>query len=102
MAYFFYKLVAPRLTFPADMTPEEAELMQRHVVYWRGWMEAGHVIAFGPVADPRGTFGVAITRLDEGMDPQSLAARDPVVAAGLGFHYEVHPMPSVVLPSPPA
>lgn len=102
MPYFFYKLIAPRPTFPADITPAEAELMQRHVVYWRGWMDAGHVIAFGPVADPKGVFGIAITRLDEGMDPQSLADGDPVVAAGLGFRYEVHPMPSVLLPAPKA
>lgn len=102
MAYFFYKLIPPRSTFPADMTPEEGGLMQRHAAYWRDWMDRGHVIAFGPVADPRGAFGVVIARLDEGMDPQSLADGDPVVAAGIGFHFEVHPMMSLVVPSPKA
>jgi uncharacterized protein len=99
MTYFFYKLLPPRTTFPADMTPAEAGLMQQHALYWRNWMEAGHVIAFGPVADPKGTFGVAILQLEEGMDPHSLADNDPVIAAGVGFHCEVHPMPSLVLPA---
>lgn len=102
MTYFFFKLIPPRPTFPADITPAEAELMQQHVVYWRGWMESGHVIAFGPVADPKGTFGIGILRLDEGMDPQRLASNDPVVAAGVGFQCEIHPMPSLVLPAPAA
>jgi uncharacterized protein len=105
MAYFFFKLIPPRSTFPADMTPAEAQLMQQHVAYWRGWMEKGNVLAFGPVADPKGTFGIGILRLDEGTDAQSLAnlaENDPVVAAGIGFQCEVHPMPSLVLPAPPA
>jgi uncharacterized protein YciI len=98
LAYFFFKLLPPRSTFPADMTPAEGALMQSHVAYWRGWMEKGHVVAFGPVADPQGTFGIGILRLDEGTDAQSLADNDPVVAAGVGFRCEVHPMPSLVLP----
>lgn len=102
MPYFFYKLISPRPTFPADITPAEAELMQRHGAYWRGWMETGRVIALGPVADPKGTFGVGIIRLEEGEDPQSFATNDPVVAAGVGFHCEIHPMPSVMMPEPRA
>jgi uncharacterized protein YciI len=102
LAYFFFKLIPPRSTFPADMTPAEGQLMQQHVAYWRGFMETGNVLAFGPVADPKGTFGIGILRLDEGTDAQSLADNDPVVAAGIGFQCEVHPMPSLVLPAPPA
>ena len=102
MTYYFFKLLPPRSTFPADITPAEAELMQRHVAYWRGWMEKGNVVAFGPVADPQGTFGIGILRLDAGTDAQSLANDDPVAAAGIGFRCEVHPMPSLVLPAPAA
>jgi hypothetical protein len=40
VAYFFFKLIPPRSTFPADITPAEAQLMERHVAYWRGFMEA--------------------------------------------------------------
>ena len=98
MAYYFFKLIPPRPTFPADITPAEAELMKQHVVYWRGKMAEGQMLAFGPVADPKGTFGIGIIRLDEGADFQSVAANDPVVAAGVGFRCEIHPMPSLVLP----
>jgi uncharacterized protein YciI len=101
MPYFFFKLIPPRSTFPADITPAEAGLMQQHVAYWRGKMEKGQVLAFGPVADPQGPFGIGILRLEDGTDPQGLVAGDPVVAAGVGFHCEVHPMPSLVLPEPP-
>lgn len=98
MAYYFFKLIPPRPTFPADITPAEADLMKQHVVYWRGKMAEGQMLAFGPVADPKGTYGVGLLRLDDGTDPQSLANADPVVAAGVGFRCEVHPMPSLVLP----
>jgi len=84
------------------MTPAEGQLMQQHVAYWRGFMESGNVLAFGPVADPKGTFGIGILRLDDGTDAQSLASNDPVVAAGVGFQCEIHPMPSLVLPAPAA
>jgi uncharacterized protein len=100
MPYFFFKLISPRTTFPADITPEEAGLMQQHVVYWRGKMVEGQMLAFGPVADPRGTFGIGLLRLEDGTDPQSLVDGDPVVAAGVGFRCEVHPMPSLILPEP--
>jgi uncharacterized protein len=98
MAYFFFKLIPPRPTFPADITPEEAALMQRHVVFWRGHMAQGKMLAFGPVADPKGAYGIGLLRLEDGTDPQALAESDPVVAAGVGFRAEVYPMPSLVLP----
>ena len=102
MSYFFYKLIPPRPTFPADITPEEAGLMQQHVAYWRGKMAEGQVLAFGPVADPKGSFGIGILRLEDDTDPERLAASDPVVAAGVGFHCEIHRMPNLVVPEPRA
>ncbi|MDE2196523.1 MAG: hypothetical protein KGJ56_04990 [Gammaproteobacteria bacterium] len=98
MNYFLYKLNAPRRTFPADMTPAERQLMQEHAVYWRGLMKKNLVIAFGPVADPKGAYGIAIIRLQDATDANSLGANDPVIKADTGFSFEVHPMPSVVLP----
>ncbi len=98
MNYFLYKLNPPRLSFPADMTPAERTLMQEHAVYWRGLMQNGWVIAFGPVADPKGAYGIAIIRLQDAADVYSLGADDPVIKANAGFSFEVHPMPSVALP----
>lgn len=100
MHYFFYKLIGPRPTFPADMTAAEAHLMAEHSAYWKALMKQGMVVAFGPVADPKGPYGVAIVQLPDGTlaDAQALAADDPVVKGGIGFRVEVHPMMNLVVP----
>lgn len=96
MKHFLYRLIPPRPTFPADMTPAEVAIMQRHSQYWRGVMAEGKVIAFGPVADPRGAYGVAIIRLEVADDPLDYVNQDPAIEAAVGFAFEVHPMPMVV------
>jgi uncharacterized protein YciI len=103
MHYFFYKLIGPRPTFPADMTAAEAHLMAEHSAYWKaltGSFVTFIGMAFGPVADPKGPYGVAIVQLPDGTlaDAQALAADDPVVKGGIGFRVEVHPMMSLVVP----
>lgn len=96
MKYYLYKLLPPRPTFPGDITPAEVQLMQEHSAYWRKQMAADQVIAFGPVADPRGAYGIAILHVENGADSKALADMDPVIVANRGFSYEIHPMPSVV------
>lgn len=99
MRYFFYRLNSPRPSFPADITPTEAQLMQAHALYWRGLMAKGMVLAFGPVADPKGAFGIAVVRLEDGVDQQTLAANDPVSKADIGFSFDIFPMPQLLHPS---
>src|ERR1051325_9339683 len=98
MNYFFYKPNPPRSTFPADMTPAEGELMREHVAYWIHQMNRGFVVALGPVADPKGHYGIGIIRLDEGADPYALGTNDPVICADAGFSFEIHAMPRLMLP----
>jgi uncharacterized protein len=98
MRYFFYKLNSPRPSFPADITPAENQIMQAHAMYWRGLMAKGMVLAFGPVADPKGVFGMAVVRLEDGVDEQSLAANDPVNKANIGFSFDIFPMPKLLHP----
>jgi hypothetical protein len=98
MKYYYYKLISPRPTFPADITPDEAKLMQAHAGYWMEQLSKGRVIAIGPVADPKGTFGVGIIRLTDDVDPASLVADDPAISANVGFACEIHRMPRVMLP----
>jgi len=98
MNYFLFRLNPPRLSFPADMTPVERQLMQEHAVYWRGLMKKNLVVAFGPVADPKGAYGIAILRLEDGSNANALCVNDPVIRADAGFSFELHPMLSVVLP----
>ena len=98
MEYFLYKLNSPRCTFPADMTAAEGKLMQEHAAYWTDLMKKGLVVAFGPVADPKGAYGIAIIQLQDSSAAYVLGANDPVIKANAGFSFEVHPMPRVVLP----
>jgi len=75
--YFLYRLISPRPTFPADMTPVERKLMEEHAVYWRDLMNQGKVVAFGPVFDPKGVYGIAILRCHDSAEAGSLCVGDP-------------------------
>lgn len=71
--------------------------MQAHAQYWTGLLNEGTAVAFGPVADPRGVYGIAIIEAAPGRDVTGLAANDPVIKGDLGFSFEVHPMLSAVV-----
>ena len=94
MPHFLCKLIPPRNTFAVDMTAEEREAMLAHQDYWRPRVDAGEVIAMGPVADPDGMWGVAIVQAATARQLESWQAGDPVIRAGLGFAYQNFPMPS--------
>lgn len=97
MRYFLFKLIPPRPTFARDMTDTEAKLMQEHVAYWKELMERGLVIVFGPVADPKGTYGIAILEAGEKVDIKALGLNDPTMKANAGFQFEVYPMAQAIL-----
>ncbi len=90
--YFFLKLVPPRLSFTLDMTTEERQIMQQHVVYWKPYVNDGTVIVLGPVLDPKGGYGIAVIGVNENSVLERLVANDP--ANGL-CSYEIHPMLAV-------
>lgn len=95
MAYFLYKLIPPRDTFAQTMTESERAIMVRHVAYWSGHFAegSGSVVAFGPVADPKSGYGIAIIEAAEQTDVLDLIADDPAIQANAGFRSEVYPMP---------
>jgi uncharacterized protein YciI len=90
--FFVVRLLPPRPTFLADMTDEERALMQAHAVYWRERMTEGKVIVFGPVADPKGPWGLGIVRVSSAAELEAFKDGDPVIKAGSGFRYESLPM----------
>ncbi|WP_341677686.1 YciI family protein [Niveibacterium sp. SC-1] len=98
MEHFYYRLNAPRSSFPGDMSEMEGVAMRAHAEYWMALMKQGRVIALGPVGDPAGVFGVALFRAESIDAAQELAAHDPVLGTGLGFRFELYPMLSIVLP----
>jgi uncharacterized protein len=96
MGGFVFRLLGPRPTFPGDMTPDEAEVMGRHAAYWRELTRSGTAVAFGPVLDPGGVYGLGVVRADDAAAAQAIADADPVVRAGIGFRVEIAPMMALV------
>jgi uncharacterized protein YndB with AHSA1/START domain len=90
--YFLCRLLGPRPTFPQDITPEEADLMKRHGVYWRELLGRGQAVVFGPVADPKGVWGLAVAAAASEEELAKLLAADPTIASGRGFRFESLPM----------
>ncbi len=90
--YFFLKLNPPRASFMLDMTDDERGIMLKHVAYWAPYVQDGTVLVLGPVADPKGGYGMAVIRVDDEEQLRQLIANDP--ANGMNS-YEVHPMARV-------
>ncbi|HET7562293.1 MAG TPA: YciI family protein [Rhodanobacteraceae bacterium] len=99
MATFFCELVPPRPTFAADLSPAEADVMKRHALYWQDLIARGavRVFALGLVADPAGAFGIAVLEGEGESAVREWTDHDPAIAAGMGMHYEIHPMPRGVM-----
>ena len=97
-AFFLIRLLPPRPTFMVDMTDAERRIMAEHVQYWQGLLQAGTAHAFGPVADPKGSFGVGILEVQGGANEvRAIEANDPAVSSNSGFRYEILSMPQAVV-----
>jgi len=90
--FFLVRLIAPRPTFMADMNADEMDVMRRHAGYWAELCQQGVAIAFGPVADPKGGWGVGILKAGSEQVVQGLRDKDPAILSGRGFSYEILPM----------
>ena len=97
MPFHLCRLLPPRPTFPADMTAEEAAVMQEHVAYWRGAADRGEAVIVGPVLDPAGAWGLAIVDVSDAAAASALTEKDPVIRSGRGFKYDIHPIPQAIL-----
>lgn len=90
------RLIPPRPTFAQDMTADERAVMQRHVEYWRGKLAERIAIAFGPVADPSGGWGLGLVLAENESEIEAFEAADPAIQANIGLRYEHHPMANLV------
>ncbi|SDN77391.1 SRPBCC domain-containing protein [Afipia sp. GAS231] len=95
--FFLFRLNPPRPAFPKDATAQELAVMQEHFAHWTKLSQAGTAIVYGPVDDPKGTWGVAIVRVADEGAARALAAGDPAIRSGLGFRYDVSAMPQALL-----
>jgi uncharacterized protein len=94
MSHFLYKFV-PRPGFPITMTEAEAAVMQEHMAYWQTLADSGTAVAFGAVADPAGSWGVAIVEAETADEVHAIRAGDPVVTSDLG-PVNIYPMPNAI------
>jgi len=95
--YFMIRLLPPRPTFMADMSADEREMMGAHARYWRELLAAGEAVAFGPVPDANGGFGLGVLEIAASGDAArgriaEIERNDPAVKSGRGLRYEVLPM----------
>jgi uncharacterized protein len=95
--HFLYRLIPPRPTFPADMTEDEGAVMQEHFGYWAGLIERRRAVAYGPVMDPEGTYGIAVLEVDDEAAAKEIAESDPAITSPAGFGFELHPMPDAIV-----
>jgi uncharacterized protein YciI len=93
--HFFIKLNPPRPTFAMDMTEEEKSVMQRHIAYWKPYLQNGTMLVFGPVMDPAGVYGIGV--ICAGSEPEMRTLIDADPAASLG-RYDAFPMSAVTKP----
>ncbi len=75
-----------------DMNDNERAIMQKHVTYWAELLEKGIAIAYGPVLDPQGAYGVGVLCVNSDEHFQQVIADDP--ANGLN-KFEYAPMRAV-------
>ena len=88
---FFMRLVPPRPIFPGSMSEQELALMAQHVEYVQKAFDAGRVLAYGPVMDAAGAFGIALLDVDDQAEAEEFARQDPSIVGGMNS-YTLAPM----------
>ncbi len=91
--YYFLKLVPKRVDFAQTMSEEEQNIMQRHIVYWKKYLDKRIVVVYGPVMDPKGVYGIGIVGVDKEEQLNSLIGNDPATKIN---DYEFYQMKAVV------
>ena len=90
--HFMLKLLPRRPNFAQTMTDEERKIVQQHIAYWKDHMRKGVMLVFGPVYDPKGTYGIGIVAVDSEEEISGLMENDP---ASKIHNYEYYPMNAV-------
>jgi uncharacterized protein YciI len=90
MAYL-YRLLPPRPTFAQEMSPTEAEVMERHVAYWQDLLNRDVAVAFGPVLHPEEPWGLGLLDVDDEQAAHAIGEGDPAVQSAT-CTYEIVPM----------
>ena len=90
--YFTLYLLPTRNNFAETMTEQERGIMLKHVAYWTDQMNKGVAIVFGPVFDPKETYGLGIVAVDDEAQVKELIANDPAAQINRYEYYPLHAM----------
>ena len=82
MSTFVLRLIAPRPNFALTITDAEREIMDRHRVHWRPYLERGDMVVFGPVLTDEDSYGLAVVETEDEQALRAFAGEDPVVTTG--------------------
>jgi uncharacterized protein YciI len=96
---FVFRLIPPRPSFPLDMSADERATMLDHAGYWSRLAQEGTVLAFGPVDDPSGPYGIGIVLAASQSAAERIRDQDPAVLSPHGFTTELAPMMRLVTPT---
>ena len=96
MIGFVFRLLPPRPDFAFTMSEDERATMLRHVAYWAGLAQEGKAVAFGPVNDPNGPYGIGVVLAEDLTAAEAIRDADPAQASEHGFRTEISPMLSLV------
>jgi len=99
MKGFVFRLIPPRPDFAFTMNDDESATMTSHVGYWSGLAAQGKALAFGPVNDPNGAYGIGIVLAENDAEALALRDSDPALLSSRGFRTEIAPMLSLVTPA---
>jgi hypothetical protein len=98
MPGYVFRLIPPRPDFASTMSGEERGMMDAHFAYWSERLAQGQVIAFGPVADPGGQYGLGIVLAPDLAAAEVIRDGDPAMRSNSGFRTEIAPMLGLVTP----
>jgi len=96
LSHFLCRLIPPRPDFALTMSAQEKSAMSEHARYWAEKLHEGSVVAFGPVLDPKGVWGMGIVRARDEASVEAMRDGDPVMLAEIGMRYEILPMMTAV------
>lgn len=91
--YYVLYLNPIRPDFAQTMSDEERKIMQQHIAYWTNYLNAGIMLVFGPVLDPKEVYGLGVIAVDDEAQLLGLIENDPASKIN---KYEYYPMRALI------